>query len=93
MQKGSIKLLEIFSKKAVFQLGDGNRDHILPTITKQYNNGLHSFTKLTPTQASLIQNEGFVYHNLSDKRKRMKPKYRNYDRSYRRFEKNFFRKR
>ena len=31
--------------------------------------------KLTPIQASLEKNEGFVYNNLFDKRKRIKPKF------------------
>ena len=30
---------------------------------------------MTPIQASLKKNEGFVYKNLLDKRKNMKPKY------------------
>ena len=49
--------------------------HVLPTITKQYNNRIHSSTKLTPIQASLKKNEGFVYKNLLDKRKKIKPKF------------------
>ena len=30
---------------------------------------------LTPIQASLKKNEGFVYNNLLDKRKKTKPKF------------------
>ena len=48
----------------------------LPTITKQYNNKVHSYTKLTPTQASLKKNESFVYQKLLDKRNKIKPKFR-----------------
>ena len=48
-------------KKIVFEHGDGNWIDVLPTITKQYNNRIHSSTKLTPIQASLKKNEGFVY--------------------------------
>ena len=55
--------------------GDGNWIHVLPTITKQYNNRVHSSTKLTPIQASLKKNEGFVYKNLLDKRNKIKPKF------------------
>ena len=44
-------------------------------ITKQYNNRIHSSTKLTPIQASLKKNEGFVYKNLLDKRKKVTPKF------------------
>ena len=35
-------------KKPVFEKGDGNWIDIVPTITKQYNNRIHSSTKLTP---------------------------------------------
>ena len=62
-------------KKPVFEKGDGNWIDILPTITKQYDTRIHSFTKLTPTQGSLKKNEGYVYVNLIDKRKKIKPKF------------------
>ena len=62
-------------KKIVFEQGDANWIDVLPTITKQYNNTIHSSTKLTPIQASLKKNEGFVYKNLLDKRKKVKPKF------------------
>ena len=62
-------------KRPVFENGDGNWIDILPTITKQYNNRIHSSTKLTPIQASLKKNEGFVYKNLLDKRNKIKAKY------------------
>ena len=62
-------------KKIVFEQGDGNWIDILQTITKQYNNRIHSSTRLTPIQASLKKNEGYVYKNLLDKRKKIKPKY------------------
>ena len=62
-------------KRPVFEKGDGNWIDVLPTITKQYNNRIHSSTKLTPIQASLEKNEGYVYKNLLDKRKRIKPKF------------------
>ena len=47
----------------------------MQTITKQYNNRIHSSTKLSPEDASLKKNEGFVYRNLLDKRNNIKPKY------------------
>ena len=47
----------------------------MPIIAKQYNNRTHSSTKLTPIQASLKKNEGYVYKNLLDKRNKIKPKY------------------
>ena len=62
-------------KKPVFEKGGGNWIDILPKITKQYNNRIHSSTKLTPIQASLKKNEGYVYKNLLDKRNKIKPKY------------------
>ena len=66
-------------KKIVFERGDANWIDVLPTITKQYNNRIHSSTKLTPIQASLKKNEGFVYKNLLDKRKKVKPKFQKND--------------
>ena len=62
-------------KKIVFEHGDANWIDVLQTITKQYNNKVHSSTKLTPKDASLKKNEGFVYKNLLDKRKIVKPKF------------------
>ena len=62
-------------KRPVFEKGDGNWIDVLPIITKQYNNKTQSSTKLTPIQASLKKNEGFVYKNLIDKRNKIKPKF------------------
>ena len=62
-------------KKIVFEQGDAKWIDILHTITKQYNNRIHSFTKLTPIQASLKKNEGYVYKISLDKRKKVKPKF------------------
>ena len=62
-------------KKIVFEHGDANWIDVLPTKTKQYNNRIHSSTKLTPIQASLKKNEGYVYKSLLDKRKKVKPKF------------------
>ena len=64
-----------FLKRPVFEKGDGNWIDILSTITKQYNNRIHSSTKLSPKDASLKKNEGFVYKNLLDKRKKVTPKF------------------
>ena len=47
----------------------------MQTITKQYNNRVHTSTKLSPKDASLKKNEGFVYKNLLDKRNKIKPKF------------------
>ena len=62
-------------KKIVFEKGDGSWIDVLPIITKQYNNRIHTSTKLSPKDASLKKNEGFVYKNLLDKRKKVKPKF------------------
>ena len=62
-------------KKPVFEKGDGKWIEILPKITKQYNSRIHLSTKLTPIQASFKKNEGFVYKNLLDRRKKIKPKF------------------
>ena len=62
-------------KRTVFEKGDDNWIDVLPKITKQYNNRIHSLTKLTPIQGSLKKNETFVYKNLLDKRKNFQPKY------------------
>ena len=62
-------------KKVVFEQGDAKWIDILQSITKQYNNRIHSSTKLSPKDASLKKNEGYVYKNLLDKRKKIKPKY------------------
>ena len=66
-------------KRPVFEQDDANWIDILPTITKQYNNRVHSSTKLSPKDASLKENEGFVYKNLLDKRKKVKSKFRKND--------------
>ena len=62
-------------EKIVFEQGDAKWIDVLPAITKQYNNRIHSSTKLTPIQSSLKKNEGFVYKNLLDKRNKIKPKF------------------
>ena len=62
-------------KRPVFAKTESNWVDLLPTITKQYINGIHSSTKLTPIQASLKKNEVFAYKNLLGKRKKIKPKF------------------
>ena len=57
-------------KGVVAEKGDANWVDVLLTKTKQYNNGIHSSTRLTPIQASIKKNESFVYENLLDKRKK-----------------------
>ena len=48
---------------------------VLPKITKQHNNRIHTPTKLSPKDASLNKNQGYVYNKLLDKRKKIKPKF------------------
>ena len=62
-------------KRTVFENGDISWIEVLPKITKQYNNRIHTSTKLSPKDASLKKNEGYVYNNLLDKRKKTKPKF------------------
>ena len=62
-------------KRPVFEKSDSNWIDVLPTITKQYNNRIHTSTKLSPKDASLKKNEGFVFKNLLDKRKKVKSKF------------------
>ena len=62
-------------KKIVFEQGDANWIDVLPTITEQYNNRIQSSTKLSPKDASLKKDEGVVYKNLLDKRKKVEPKF------------------
>ena len=46
----------------------------MPVITKQYNNRIHSSTRLTPIEVYSKKNKRFGYQNLLDKRKKIKPK-------------------
>ena len=69
------KTIRDLLKKIVFEQGDAKWIDILPTITEQYNNRRHTSTKLSPKDASLKKNEGYVYKNLLDKRKKVNPKF------------------
>ena len=57
------RIIRDLLKRPVFEKCESNWIDILPTKTKQYNNRVHTSTKLTPIQASLKKNEGFVYNN------------------------------
>ena len=63
-------------KKPVFFAGNANWLSELPSVIKQYNNNIHSSTKMTPNQASKKSNERKVYSNLQDRRVRQKPKFK-----------------
>ena len=56
--------------KPVFEKGDVNWNDSIPSITKHYSRRILSSTKSTTLQASLKKNEGYVYRNLLDKRKK-----------------------
>ena len=59
-----------------FEKGDGNWSDVSPTKTKQCINRVYTSIKLTTMQASLKKNDGYVYQNLLNKRKKIKPKFR-----------------
>ena len=46
----------------------------MSVTTKQYNNKTYSSTKLTRVEGSTKKNEVYVYQNLLEKRKKIKPK-------------------
>ena len=69
-----IRTVRDLLKRPAFEKIDGKWIDVLPIITKQYNNRIHSSTKLTSIQASLRKNEGYVYNSLLDKRKSISPK-------------------
>ena len=59
-----IKSIGTLLKIPVFEKSDGISIDVLPIITKQYNNRVHTSTKLTPMQASLKKNEVIGYKKL-----------------------------
>ena len=63
-------------KKPVFLAENADWFSELPSAIEQYNNTIHSSTKMTPHQASKKSNEKLVYSNLQDKRKILNPKYK-----------------
>ena len=69
------KIIRSLLKNLFLKKGEGNWIDVLPKISKQCNIRVHTSTKLTPIQASLKKNEGYVYKNIIEKRKRVKPKF------------------
>ena len=67
-----IRTVRSLLKKPVFLAGNADCLSELPSVIKQYNNTIHSSTKINP--ASKKANEKIVYSNLQDKRKILKPK-------------------
>ena len=62
-------------KRPVFEKFEIKWIDVLSVITKLNINRVHTYTRLTPIQASLKKNEGFVYQKVLDKRKKIKPKF------------------
>ena len=62
-----IRTIRNLSKKPVvepvFEKGNANCLSKLPSIIKQYNNTIHSSTKMTPIPASKKSNENLIYDN------------------------------
>ena len=71
-----IRTVRNFLKKPVFLAGNADWISELPSVIKQYNNAIHSSTKMTPIQASKKSNEKIVYNNLKDNREIQKPKFK-----------------
>ena len=71
-----IRTVRNLLKKPVFEKGKAYCLSELSSIIKQYNNTIHSSTKMTPIQASKKSNEKEVYSNLKDNREIHKPKYK-----------------
>ena len=69
-----IRTLRNLLKKPVFEKGNADWLSELPSVVKQYNNTIHSSTKMTPIQASKKSKEKEVYSNLQDKRRKLNPK-------------------
>ena len=63
-------------KKPVFEKGNADWLSKLPSVVKQYNNTMHSSTKMKPIDAFKKSNEKLVYNNLHDKRVKQQPKYK-----------------
>ena len=71
-----IRTVRNLFKKPVFLAGNADWLSELTSVVKQYNNSIHSSTKMTPVQASKKSNEKIVYNNLKDSRDIQKPKFK-----------------
>ena len=71
-----IRTLRNLLKKPVFDNGKADWLNELSTVTKQYNETIHSQTKMTPIQANKKSIEKVFLSNLKDKREIQKPKYK-----------------
>ena len=68
------KSLSNLLKKPVFEKNDGNWADVLPTITEQHNNWIHSSTKLTPIQFSLKRTKDLLTIDYWTNKKKIKTK-------------------
>ena len=71
-----IRTVRNLLKKPVFEKGRADWLSELPSVIKQYNNTIHSSTKMTPIQASKKINEKLVFSNLRDNRVKRQPKFK-----------------
>ena len=71
-----IRTIRNLLKKPVFLAGNADWITELPSVTKQYNNTIHSSTKMKPIDASKKSNEKLVYTNLQDRRVKQQTKYK-----------------
>ena len=69
-----IRTVRNLLKKPVFLAGNADWISELPSVIKQYDNTIHSSTKMIPIQASKKSNEKEVFANLHDQRDKQKPK-------------------
>ena len=74
MQRQLFVLLEIYSKDQFFEKSDGIWIDVLSTITKQYNNRIHTSTSLTPIQASLKKKRRVCLQKFIRQRKKIIPR-------------------
>ena len=70
-----IRTVRNLLKKPVFEKGRADWLSELQSVINQYNNKIHTSTKMTPTQASKKSNQKLVYNNLKDDREVLKPKF------------------
>ena len=71
-----IRTIRNLLKKPVSEKRNADWLSELPSVIKQYNNTIHSSTKITPIQASKKSNEKIVYNNLRDDRVKQLPKFK-----------------
>ena len=71
-----IRTVRSLLKKPVFEKGRADWLSELPSAIKQYNNTIHTSTKMTPNQASRKSNEKIEYDNPRDNRQKQRPKYK-----------------